>query len=150
MIVVYPSILYFFCKASFAFFCSALNFFLRGKSTSTSTRFFFAYSANSALEKTSLWSLMHQPHQSEPVKSRSTIFFSSLALACALGRSVNHSAAVALTPRRATTASKPIANFFIVVNFLFCCFGAVEILDGCQLALFNPTLQPYPRSSRVH
>ena len=42
---------------------------IRRRPSSSSTTFLPAHSANSGLLKTSFFSLMHQPHQSEPVKS---------------------------------------------------------------------------------
>src|SRR5207249_5387984 len=99
--------------AALAFFWSALSSFLVGKSTSTRTRFFLAYSVNSDLEKTSLLSLTQKPHQSEPVKSSKTSFFSSLALACALGRSVTHCSSSAPACSSAQLANNPTAIFFM-------------------------------------
>src|SRR4051812_806901 len=73
----------------FAERCSALNTLRRGKSTSSITRLALAKAANSGLSNTSLFNLMHQPHQSEPVKSMSTSLFSDLAWLSAALKSVN-------------------------------------------------------------
>src|SRR6266852_3889044 len=113
--------LYFSFKDSLAFFNSLVCCFARGKSTSTATRFFLANSANSGLEKTSLFNLMHQPHQSDPVKSSIISLFSALALACALGRSVSHCTSSAPACSSAQHATNPIAIFFIL--FYFCSSG---------------------------
>src|SRR6266571_901188 len=109
--------LYFSCNDSLAFFNSLVCCFARGKSTSTATRFFLAYSANSGLEKTSLFNLIHQPHQSDPVKSSIMSLFSALALACALGRSLSHCTSSAPACSSAQHATNPTAILFI---FLCC------------------------------
>src|SRR5437879_173324 len=126
--------LYFFCSSWLAFFWSALCCFWRGKSTSTRTRFFFAYSENSGLEKTSLLSLIHQPHQSEPVKSSMTSLFSALALAWALERSVIHCRSSAPALKRAKAATSPNASFFII----YLSFYSRRKLDAGEFTLFNP------------
>src|SRR5262249_31002534 len=54
-----------------------------GKSTSTRTTFFFAQLVNCGVLKTSFWRILQNPHQSEPVKSRSRYFFSVLAVSTA-------------------------------------------------------------------
>src|ERR1043166_6222263 len=143
MMVGKPSILYLAANSSLAFFNSAVCFLPCGKSSSTRTRFFFAYSVNSGLEKTSLCNLMHQPHQSEPVKSSITSFFSALALATAFGTSVIHvnSSAVACNSIRPPT--NPIIVFFII----FLRFG-VPSLDARQFNLFRPDL--FPASDRAN
>src|SRR5580765_6233363 len=50
---------------------------------------------------------MHQPHQSEPVKSISTILFSALAVAWADGKSVSQEAADTFEQEMAARTSKP-------------------------------------------
>src|SRR5262245_42975128 len=115
MIVGYPSILYLSASTWFCFFCASLSFFLCGKSTSTGTKFALAYSANSGVEKTSLFSLMHQPHQSEPVKSSITSFFSVLALACAAAASVIQWTSPALTVETTQEASNAAMVAFMCV-----------------------------------
>src|SRR4051812_13922349 len=127
-----PSTLYLASSSSLAFFNSGLSFLVCGKSTSTSTRCFLAYSANSGFENTSLCNLMHQPHQSEPVKSSMTSFFSSLAWATALGTSVSQVSSSALTRERARPANNTIMIFFIVVCVLSC-----RGLDAGKLGLFT-------------
>src|SRR5262249_37828127 len=90
---------------------------LRGKSTSTSTKFAAAYWANSGVVNTSLSSLMHHGHQSEPVKSISTSLFSAFACASAFGRSMDQPAFAALSdtapdadPEDMQPASQPAAQ----------------------------------------
>src|SRR5438093_8835045 len=92
-----PSTPNFSLNALLAFFCASLSGFLRGKSTSTSTRFLVANFWNSDVSSASFLNLMHQPHQSDPVKSINTSLCSAFALACALDRSVNHSVSAAWT-----------------------------------------------------
>src|SRR5260221_7741877 len=79
----------FSCNCSFAFFNSSLNFLCWGKSTSTSTRLLVAYASNSAESRTFLFNSLQGGHQSDPVKSINTSFFSALACAWAFSRSVS-------------------------------------------------------------
>src|SRR4030066_2565662 len=57
-----------------------------GKSSITRTKLFFAYSSNSFCWNTSALSLLHQIHQSLPVKLTSTALFSFFACSTAFSR----------------------------------------------------------------
>src|SRR5206468_4470977 len=107
-----------------AFCCSSDSCLRRGKSTSTSTRFFFAYSENSGLEKTSEFNLMHHPHQSEPVKSSITSFFSALACACAFGTSVSHFNSSPRACNSVRPVNNPTASAFI--SFFIFSYGLLD------------------------
>src|ERR1051326_5584711 len=91
-------------RASLAFLTSSRCFFWRGKSTSTSTRFFLANSRKASEERTFLRRALQGGHQSEPLKSISTSLFSFLAWAWALGRSVSQSDSSAPARSNAQTA----------------------------------------------
>src|SRR5437588_9564690 len=80
---------YFIRSRSFCAVVSGGIFFVRGKSSSSKTRFLLAYSWNSGFEKTSLSSMMHQPHQSEPVKSIKSNFCLVLASSWAWAKLVS-------------------------------------------------------------
>src|SRR6266481_4423318 len=62
---------------------------------------------------------MHQPHQSEPVKSSMTSLFSDLAFSTALGTSVNHCSSSAPAFISARPAHKLTSIFFIQSLNLF-------------------------------
>ena len=92
---------------------------------------FFAYSANSGFENTSLFSLMHQPHQSEPVKSSMTSFFSVLAWAWALGKSVCHVEFRRICLRERQHGAEGDDDFFHVC--LLCYWFVVESWTAADL-----------------
>src|SRR5262245_63901889 len=75
----------------FCFLSSVGWDFLRGKSSSTSTRLSCAKSLNFGCEKMSLSSLMHHPHQSDPVKLRKRSLWFAFASSCALVQSCSQS-----------------------------------------------------------
>src|SRR5579859_729490 len=74
---------------------------------------------NSGEDRTFLRSALHGGHQSEPLKSINTIFFSSLALALAFARSVNQSSSAEQSWTAAQHASNKIPAFFMVTFQLF-------------------------------
>src|SRR5438034_10948221 len=111
---------------------------------------------------------MHQPHQSEPVKSSMTSLFSFLAWACAFGRSVNHCNSSAPACSSAQHAMSPILIFFIISYYFvefrlrqesFCSFPAVfrpqpaSFLRICErFARAEPIVKPgaLPLGGRNH
>src|SRR5438132_423005 len=109
----------FFCSSALAFLSSALCFFERGKSTSTSTRLSLAKAVNSLEVSTFLCRALQGGHQSEPVKSSRTSFFDSFAWALALLKSVSHSLSAAATLNANQPASRPKKIFFIWLQYLF-------------------------------
>src|SRR5260370_10209055 len=114
MTVGKASILNFSDKVWLAFLSSSLSCLECGKSTSTSTRLSLAKLTNASDVRTVLCKALQGGHQSEPLKSIKTIFFSAFALAWALDRSVTHSPSAALTCQTAQLASKHNAIFFII------------------------------------
>src|SRR6476660_1976077 len=82
-----PRTSYCWASCTFCFFSSVGWDFLRGKSSSTRTRLSCAKFLNSCCEKMSLSSLMHHPHQSDPVKLRNRSLWFVLASSCALFQS---------------------------------------------------------------
>src|SRR5258706_16024912 len=60
---------------------------------------------------------MHQPHQSEPVKSINTSLFSFFASACASGRLKNHFASAALIVSAIETSKT--ATILRIITFLY-------------------------------
>ena len=103
-----PVMPYFCCAARFFVFTSSDCGFLFGKSSSTSTNFLVAAS-KAGRSKTSFFSLMHQPHQSLPVKSTRMSFFSLAATFLASSRSVSQVGA-ATAGRMASSAKASVAR----------------------------------------
>src|SRR6266404_4042693 len=68
---------------------------------------------NSVEESTFFRSALQGGHQSEPLKSIRTNFFSALALTCALERSVDQSPSAAARCQAAQHVSKHRVSFFI-------------------------------------
>src|SRR5215831_14342383 len=104
----------FFDSAWLAFLSSSVCCLRRGKSTSTSTRLSFAKSRNALELRTLLRRALHGGHQSEPLKSIKTNFFSALAWAWALEKSVSQFPSSALTCQTNQHESKHNAAFFII------------------------------------
>src|ERR1700745_1598689 len=86
---------YFLANSSFWLFSFGLWAAFLGKSTFTRTRFFAAKSKNCEPSKTSLSILMHQGHQSEPVKSSRIYLCSCAACLDAAAKSVCQVSSVA-------------------------------------------------------
>src|SRR5262245_3253971 len=99
--------LYFSPSLLLAFFCSAEMGLLLGKSTRTRTRLSLAKSLNSLVEKTFLCSSLQGGHQSDPVKSIRTSFFSCLASCWALAKSVSQ---LASSARAAWTSAASVSR----------------------------------------
>src|SRR5690349_7460029 len=89
-------------------------------------RLALANSANSGLSKTSTLSFMHQPHQSEPVKSSMTNLCSCRALFSAVGRSSSHSSDLPTEGTIVAIATRRIAAFFMDLPIVYAGF------DGWQ------------------
>src|SRR5213594_52080 len=102
--------------APLAFFMALVMGFFFGNSISRRTRFWAAKVSNSGLENTSFFSLMHQPHQSEPVKLTRMTLLSLRAAAWASFMSVSQLAAVApCASARANRIEEVIFSFIVRV-----------------------------------
>src|ERR1035437_9452901 len=108
---------YFLANSAFWSFNFLLCFFSCGKSTKTQTMFALAKVLKSTLLKTSLSSFMHQPHQSEPLKSSSMYRLDLLAFVDAFAKSVSHPAAPAFTPNvTVIMIASPASTLLLIVS----------------------------------